>query len=178
MFSTAAPNLYAVPITGVIGFSGTAQLDGATVNSSSEVLSWSANNTTGLASGSFTGLTGSPVALASPWFFNSGVLNNFWVVNGFTFNLASSHIYSTSDKSISVILAGTVVSTISGLDPTAFIGNFTIQDPSATLNGKYFYTESISFGNTVPDGGTTMLLMGISALALGALKYKWGNTWA
>jgi hypothetical protein len=177
MFSAAAPNLYAVPITGVIGFSGTAQLDGPTVDTSSEVLSWSGNNVTGIASGSFAGLSGSPVALASPWFFNSGVLNNFWVVNGFTFDLTSSHIYSSSSKSISVILTGTVVSTIAGLDPTSFIGDFTVQDPSASQNGNYFYTESISFG-AVPDGGTTVLLMGISALALGAVKYKWGGTWA
>jgi hypothetical protein len=168
MFSTTVQTIQAVPITGVIGFSGTAQLDGPTVNTSSEVLSWGGDNITGIASGS--------LALASPWFFDSGALNNFWVVNGFTFNLTSSQIFSTSSKSISILLAGTVVSTIAGLDPTAFVGAFTTQDPSSLNDGMFSYTESISFGS-VPDGGTTVLLMGIAALALGTVKYKWRNAW-
>ncbi|HEV2694752.1 MAG TPA: hypothetical protein VG347_17790 [Verrucomicrobiae bacterium] len=55
---TAVPKAEAVPVTGVIGFSGTAQLNGATTGTSTEILAWSPNNVTGIASGSFAGLGG------------------------------------------------------------------------------------------------------------------------
>lgn len=164
-----------VPITGIIGFSGTAQLDGQTVGTSTEVLAWHGNNITGVTSGSFAGLTGSPVILAAPWFFNSGLKNNFWTVAGFTFNLTSSSVSSTSAKSITIALAGTVVSSIAGLDPTAFIGNFTVQDPSSINGGVFSYTESMSFGSAaVPDGGNTVLLLGVACIGIFLFKRKLG----
>src|SRR4051812_40506771 len=70
----------AVPITGVIGFSGTATLDGATANTSTKVNSWGANNI-GLHSGTFSTLTGAAsVAFAPTWNFTSGALPSFWTV--------------------------------------------------------------------------------------------------
>ncbi|HEV2695370.1 MAG TPA: VPDSG-CTERM sorting domain-containing protein [Verrucomicrobiae bacterium] len=170
----------ATPITGVIGFAGTAALDQPTASSSTEVLSWG-NNNIGLHSGTFASLSPlATVALASPWFFNSGAKNNFWVVTDitgtYTFNLSSSSVFSTGNAngttSISIFLAGTVVSTIAGLDPTAFTGSMTIQDPSvANGNKTYSYTESISF-SSVPDGGTTVLLLGSALSGLALLRRK------
>jgi hypothetical protein len=167
-----------VPISGVIGFSGSAQLDAPTVASSTEVLAWY-GNVTGIASGSFAGLTGSTVALAAPWLFNSGAENAFWSVGGFTFNLASSSVLSRSATSVTVGLVGTVVSTIAGFSPTAFTGSFTTQDPSLNNGGVSSYTESLSFsGVGVPDGGSTILLMGIAGLALGLMKFDWRHSWS
>ncbi|HEV2694751.1 MAG TPA: VPDSG-CTERM sorting domain-containing protein [Verrucomicrobiae bacterium] len=80
---------------------------------------------------------------------------------------------SVSGISLTVSLAGTVMSTVAGLDPTAFIGNFTVQDPSAATGGKFYYTESISFSN-VPDSGSTLLLMGIAAGGLVLARRRWG----
>jgi hypothetical protein len=34
------------------------------------------------------------------------------------------------------------------MDPTAFFGNFTVQDPGSNNNGVFSYTESISFGGS------------------------------
>jgi hypothetical protein len=162
-------------ITGVIGFAGTATLDGAKANSSTEVVSWGAN-AIGLHSGTFSALTSAAtVALASPWFFNSGALNNFWVVtdglNNYTFNLSSSSVYATSGTSITIALAGTVFSNLKGLDPTAFTGSMTIQDPSVPGENGFTYTESISF-NSVPDGGTTALLLGSALSGLALIRRK------
>jgi hypothetical protein len=166
-----SPSVQAVPITGVIGFSGTAQLDGSSVGTSTQVISWGADNVTGIANGSFAGLSGSPVTLAAPWLFNSGSLSSFWAVGGFTFNLASSTVFLNSQGFLSILLTGTVVSGNPNFDATAFTGRVTIQDPS-TGNGRTFnYTESLSF-QSVPDGGTTVLLLGAALSGLALLKRK------
>ena len=170
-------SVQAVPITGVIGFSGSAVLDGSTAAGSSEVLSWGANIIS-LNSGTFASLDpSSTVKFASPWFFNSASLNNFWVVKdtvnnvNYTFNLSSSSVFASSPSSITIYLAGTVISTALGLDPTAFTGNMTIQDPSVKGQVGYKYSESISF-NAVPDGGTTVLLLGSALSGLALLRRK------
>jgi hypothetical protein len=169
-------SVQAVPISGVIGFSGTATTDNANAASSTEVLSWG-NNAIGLHSGTFSTLSGAAtVALASPWFFNSGAKSGFWVVtdgaNSYSFNLSSSSVFSSSATSITVVLAGTVVSSIAGLDPTAFSGSFTLQNPSVNNgNRTYSYTESISF-NSVPDGASTVLLLGSALSGLALIRRK------
>lgn len=169
-----------VPITGVIGFSGAAQLDAPTVSASTKVIAWY-GNVTGIAGGSFAGLGGSPAVFAAPWLFDSGAQNGFWSVGGFTFNLASSSVLSRTATSVTVGLVGTVVSTIAGLSPTAFTGNFTTQDPSDNNGQVFSYTESLSFGGAgvpVPDGASTALLMGISSLALGLMKFDRRHFWS
>ena len=177
-------SVQATPITGVIGFSGTATLDGSTAASSTEVLGWG-NNNIGLTAGTFASLSSSAsVALAGKWFFNSGAKNNFWIVtdgaNTYTFNLKASSVFGTSTTlvdgkvttSISVFLAGTVVSSVLGLDPTSWTGSMTIQDPNVpNQKGGYTYTESISF-NSVPDGGTTVLLLGSALSGLALIRRK------
>jgi hypothetical protein len=165
----------ATPITGVIGFSGTATTDSANAPSSTEVISWG-TSAIGLHTGTFAGLSSSAgVVLFSPWFFNSGALNNFWVVtdgaNQYTFNLSSSSVFSTSAISVTIVLAGTVSSSVLGLDPTAWSGSMTLQNPSAPGQGGFNYTESISF-NSVPDGGTTALLLGSALSGLALIRRK------
>jgi hypothetical protein len=165
----------AVPITGVIGFAGHATVDTAHANTASEVLTWGAN-IIAIQSGVFASLTpASTVALASPWFFNSSSLNNFWVVTDGTatyrFNLTSSHETSTSATSATILLTGTVISSVLGLDPTAFTGNFTLQDPSVANGNVFKYSESMSFGS-VPDGASTSLLLGGTLTGLGLVRRR------
>jgi hypothetical protein len=167
-------NLHAVPITGNIGFDGAAQLNGPNVETATEVISW-IDNTVGKSSGAFAGIpAGTAVALASPWSFNSGPLNNFWMVGGFTFNLLSSSSAIQSIGGIlflNVALSGTV--TGNGFDPTTFSGTFQAADPAA--NGQTIFTERLSFANNavgVPDGAYTAMLLGFTCLGLGVFKYK------
>jgi len=161
--------VHATAITGAIAFAGSAQLNAATVSSSSEVLSWGPNSVY-LATGSFAPLLGSGVTFGPvPWSFTSP-LPAFWTDGGFTFNLTQSTVSTpvlgpSGYYSLTIFLAGTVTSTTPGLNPTAFAGTFAIQDP--TVGGTYNYSESMSFAS-VPDGGTTALLLGsvLSGLAL------------
>ena len=164
---TLTQTIRAVPITGSIGFSGAAQLDSTSVQNATETLSW-VNTVVNGTSGTFTVVpTDAPVMLASPWFFNQGLLNGFWSVGGFTFNLISSQIYSQSALFLNVVLAGTVSAV--GYDTSQFTGTFQVANPSA--NGLAVFTQRLSFSN-VPDGGTTALLLGLTLAGLALLKRK------
>ena len=115
----------AVPISGTIGFSGTALLDASTVGASTQVVSWG-QNTVGITSGTFASVvSGSIVSLISPWSFNSGARAGFWNVGGFTFDLAGSSVFQNLGGFLSVNLVGTVSG--NGYDTTALSGRVTIQ---------------------------------------------------
>ena len=160
----------AVPITGNMGFSGAVQLNSGNVQTATEALSW-LNTVVNGASGTFSTIPdGTPVALASPWFFNSGALNNFWTVGGFTFNLLSSHVYSQDGLFLDVVMNGTVSG--NSFDPTAFAGTFQVANPPA--NGSAIFTERLSF-SSVPDGGSTVLLLGVACVGMFLIKRKLGT---
>ena len=162
-----AQTLQAVPITGNIGFSGTAQLNTTTVQTATEVVSWFPT-VVNAESGSFSSVAiGSDVLLASPWLFNSGPLNNFWRVGGFTFDLLSSTISLRQGLFLDVSLIGTV--TGNGFTDSPFTGTFQVGDPSA--NGDTTFTERLSFTNAaVPDGGSTLIMLGLTGLAMALVK--------
>ena len=155
------------PLTGNIGFAGSAVLNSSDVSTATKVVSWN-STVVNSESGSFTSISlGSAVLLASPWSFNSGVLNNFWQVGGFTFDLSSSSIFSLAGGFMNVVIAGTVSG--NGYAATAFSGSFQVSNPSA--NGATTFTERLSF-NSVPDGGTTVLLLGAALSGLALVKRK------
>jgi|ERR1700722_6569674 len=160
----------AIPITGNIGFSGTADLNSTSVNSATAVVAngW-ANTLVGSDSGSFGFIpTLTPVVMtSSQWNFTSSALPGFWSVGGFTFNLISSSIFSQGGGFLNVLLSGTVSGNL--YDTTPFSGSFQVSDPSA--NGVVTFTERLSF-NSVPDGGTTVMLLGGALMGLGLLKRK------
>jgi hypothetical protein len=161
--------LYAVPITGNIGFSGAAQLNTKSVHTATKVTSW-LPTIVNADSGSFTSVAiGSGVTLASSWFFNSGPVSDFWSVGGFTFDLLSSSIASQQGLFLDVSMAGTVSG--NGFTASPFTGTFQVADPSA--DGNVTFTERLSFANvaaTVPDGGSTLMMLGLAGLAMTVAK--------
>lgn len=159
--------IQAVPLTGNIGFSGSATLNSSDANTATQVVSWG-TNAIDSRSGVFVGFVtiGDVVALVSPWNFTSGAVANFWQVDGFAFNLASSSA-TIGGGFINVVLAGTVSG--HGYDPTAFTGSFQVANPSA--NGATVFTTRLSFAS-VPDGGTTILLLGAAFSGLALIKRK------
>lgn len=160
----------ATPITGNIGFSGAVDLNSTSANSATAATAWF-NTVAASPSGSFVGLVNNGDAVlmtgATPWSFNSGALANFWSVDGFTFNLISSSIYSQVGGFLNVSLAGTVIG--NGFNATAFNGTFQVADPASS--GPETFTERLSF-NSVPDGGTTVVLLGLGLLGLGLFRKK------
>ena len=178
--------LQAVPITGAIGFTGAVTYDTSSAGTASQVTSWVAPTEINLSSGSFVGLNGTIAVFASAvWNFGgpspgTGVgmpINNFWQASGFSFNLLSSYVLAqggTPGHTGFVVVDGSgIVSgpVNSGLDPTVFDWSFTSQDPSIPGAADQ-WTFSASANSTVPDGGATVMLLGIALSGVALLKKK------
>ena len=162
-----AQTVAATPITGGITFDGVVQLDATTVGTATQALGWS-SATVGAASGTLAALgSGSGVTLVPTWLFNAGPVQNFWSVGGFNFNLSLSAIYAQDASFINVFLTGNV--TGNGYESTAFTGTFQIDQPP--VNGVAKFTQNYSF-NGVPDGGSTLLLLGAAMSGLVLIRRK------
>ena len=162
--TTAIPT---TPITGNIGFSVAVQINSGSVQTATGATGWF-STVVNATSGSFVSVAnGSSVTMAPTWSFASTALPSFWSVGGFTFDLASSTISSQDSLFLNVILTGSVRAT--GFQTTAFSGTFQVANPPA--NGLTTFTERLSF-NAVPDGGSTMLLLGSALTGLGLLRRK------
>jgi hypothetical protein len=146
-------------------------LDSNNAQTATEALGWE-NTVVNGRTGSFTPIANNAaVAMASPWFFNSGSLNNFWVVDGFTFNLISSTIAAQGSVFLDILLNGTV--TGNGYDATAFSGTFQLANPPSNSSLDKF-TSRLSF-TSVPDGGSTLLLLGMACTGMFLIKRKFAT---
>lgn len=165
----------AVPIDGNITFAGGVTLDTSSAGTATEVLSWTGPGGTGLpqvisADGSFSGIAGGTQAnFSAPWSFNSGPVSGLWSVDGFSFDLTSSHIVFQGGSPAGVLVDGIgAVMGPEGLDPEAMTWSFSTSDPSAA--GIFSFQVAGGTTQEVPDGGTTAMLLGLGVLALGMLK--------
>ena len=171
----------AVPISGDITFAGGVTLNTSSAGTATEVLSWTGPGGTGLPivisdDGSFSGITpGTTATFASPWLFNSGSVAALFTVGGFTYDLTSSKIVYQGGSPAGVLVDG--IGTISGNGLTAetMDWSFSTSDPSALgVDASIFSFQSAAgttgTTGTVPDGGTTAMLLGLSVLGLGMLK--------
>jgi hypothetical protein len=156
----------AVPITGAITFAGGVTLDQPSVNNATEVTSW-VSPTVFSASGSFAAFvtTGDSVTFTPLWFFNSPAIPAFWTVDGFTFSETASFVVSQGGGFVNVVGTGTISG--NGFGPTTAIWTFTAQDPSA---GGVFSFSGSSQGT--PDGGATVLLLGLGLVGIEGIRRK------
>jgi hypothetical protein len=122
------------------------------------------------ADGSFSGIAaGTQATFASDWFFNSGAVANLWSVGGFTFDLSSSQVAFQGGYPSGVVVDGLGAIMGNGLDPEAMTWSFSVSDPPAgTASGLVFSFQAAD--GSVPDGGTTAMLLGLGVLGLGLLK--------
>lgn len=168
-----AQSLQAVPVTGNIGFTGRVTFDTSSAGTATEVVSW-VNPTVNGTSGSFTTVAdGTSVNFSSPWFFlTTSAINSFWSVGGFTFQLLSSSItaHGGTNPNGFVVVNGTGIVSGNNYTPTTLSWSFTSQDPAVTT-GPSTYTFSAS-SNSVPDGGTTVALLGVALSGVGLLRKK------
>ena len=169
----------AVPISGAITFKGGVNLNTASAGTATAVTGWTGVGAGGtptvllssLSAGAVAPLTG--VLFAAPWSFNSGAIAGFWSVGGYTFDLASSAIFSQGGFPASVSVTGTGVIKHAGFDDTTGTWAFSTQDPSVTLPGNNSPQFSFSAATgTVPDGGATVLLLGAALSGLSLIRRK------
>jgi hypothetical protein len=163
----------AVPINGDITFVGGAQLNSSSAGTATEVLAWTGSGGVGSPTvltddGSFAGIAANTAAtFTAPWSFNSGPLANLWTVGGFTFNLISSSIFSQGGNPAGVIVDGTGTVSGNGFTPTTLSWSFSASDPSAGTPPTFSFQAA---AGSVPDGGTTVMLLGAGLLALGLCR--------
>lgn len=164
----------AVPIVGDITFAGGVTLNTSSAGTATEVLSWTGPGGTGMPivisdDGSFSGIAGGTTGtFASPWSFDSGPLNGLWSIDGFTFDLTSSHIVYQGGNPAGVLVDGIGVISGNGYTAEAMDFSFSTSDPSAA--GIFSFQVAAGTTGSVPDGGTTAMLLGMGILGLGLLK--------
>jgi hypothetical protein len=166
----------AVPVTGAIGFGGNVTWNTSSAATATQVTSFIGTQVisdTG-AFASFITPIAPAVFTSSTWNLNDLVtMNAFWTAGGFTFNLLSSSIIAqggTPGSTGFVIVNGTGTVTGNGYTPTTVSWSFTSQDPKSGTNPDQ-WTFSAS-ANSVPDGGATVMLLGIALSGAALLKKK------
>jgi hypothetical protein len=161
----------AIPaVNGMIAFKGT-----ATVNSSG-VTSWYNTEVAGVIG--FGGVSvGDAVNMAS-WSFNSGSVSSLWKAQGYNFDLISSAVVFKGAGAVLVNGVGT----ISGNGYNTTYGTWTfyskipnngsITTPifSFTVAGCPVQTTDNTPGTSVPDGGTTLILLGLAFSVVAVLR--------
>jgi len=168
--------IQATSVTGSIGFGGNVTWNSSSAASATQVTSFIGTQVLS-DSGSFASFI-TPIAPAvftsSTWSLNDiATINSFWSAGGFTFNLLSSSIIAqggTPGVNGYVIVNGTGVVSGNGFTPTTLSWSFTSQDPKSGVNPDQ-WTFSAS-ANSVPDGGSTVMLLGIALSGAALLKKK------
>jgi hypothetical protein len=164
----------ATQITGNITFGGTVSLNTGSAGTATAVTAWHGGNGSGSPfvlsfDGDFTGFVAAfdPTTFAAPWNFNSGAVPSFWSVDGFTFNLTSSSIFSQGGFPPGVVVNGSGFVSGNGFDPTFMTWSFTTQDPGTRRPRVFSFSAA---AGSVPDGGTTVMLLGAALGALGMAR--------
>ncbi|MBL9212914.1 MAG: hypothetical protein JNL92_20810 [Opitutaceae bacterium] len=164
--------LSAIPITGMIDFSGGATFNTPSLSTASSVIAggWSNVTVTAVTAGSILDSTINPGAAVTmtgaAWSFNNGALPNLWTVGGFTFNLTSSAIVTQNASFLNV--QGTGFLSGNGYDVTP--GNWYFTSQGGGDNNLFSFSASNDTRPAgVPEGGSTVLMLGGCLLAGAAL---------
>ncbi len=171
----ACQQAQAIPITGGMTFTGGAIFDTASLATASTVNTFSNTNVMD-ADGSFTGISG-PVTMSAPWTFAPvpGLPRpSLWSVGGFTFDLSGTTGVERPVIGGIQFLVITGVGTIfgpNGFDPTPVTWSFSTQAPK--VNGQFSFSAATS---AVPDGGTTVMLLGAALIGLAAYRAKFAKS--
>jgi hypothetical protein len=177
-----AATVQAIPISGEISFSGLAVLDSANLSTATKFMSYSnsAGTTTfpqvGIHSGSYLSVPGGTAATFTPFTFNPLNASTPFTLWSFTIGALT---YSFQVNSLSVPTQnGTFLNVIgTGL---AFITGAGSPYNVAGTSGIFSITDTGSGGPTftfgadvtVPDGGTTVMLLGAGLSGLALLRKK------
>jgi hypothetical protein len=159
----------AVMINGALTFAGGAVFDTTSLATATRVNTFSDVFVTS-ASDDFASFVnvGDSVTMTTPYIFMpSTATPSLWSVGGFTYDLdASTVVLQNADF---LIISGTGTVSGNGFDATAGIWNFTSQSPDA--DGVFSFSASIG-GQGVPDGGTTVALLGIALAGVELIRRK------
>jgi hypothetical protein len=164
----------ATSIQGTIEFAGSVHFDTNSLATAHRVVTWyDINNNAGFSSvapsstGNFSGiLAGTQATMAQLWIFNpSTPTPGLWSVGGFTFDLLSSTIVTQNANFLTITGSGIVSG--NGFDPTDMEWSFSTQSSAGRPRVKFSFSADAT---AVPDGGTTVMLLGAALGALGLAR--------
>jgi VPDSG-CTERM motif len=164
----------AIPITGSIDMSGTANnLNNTLLGSATSVAFFTGVTVGGAPTGTFAGTVGSSVTWSGfSWPSNALVAPLWTFVSGattYSFDLANVTVFSQSNSFLNLMGSGTLH--VTGFDDTPGSWSFTISNPTGGAHANFDFTFANSQTATgVPDGGTTVALMGIAFVGLEGLR--------
>ncbi len=185
VLATAALTLssaQAVQITGDIDFAGQAFFNTNSLATATQVTNFKTMAGFGLdhsavvtdATGSFatTVVMGDIASFPSLYQFNpSAPATPLWTVGGFTFDLTSSTVVLQNSKFLVIEGVGTL--TGNGFDATVGTWAFTSQQSDGSNRGSFsFSANNAAVPGQVPDGGTTVALLGAALTGVAALRRK------
>jgi VPDSG-CTERM motif len=168
---TSAAN--AAYIDGKIDFGFLATLDAPNLSTATQVSNWDFVIAT-LVSGDFSAYVpqfSSPTTFTDPWSFASGPVTPLWQIGGFTFDLTSSSVVTQNSTFLNVVGSGFVSG--NSFDVTPGTWSFTITNEGGGVGNAFSFVSSTS--TSVPDGGTTFVLLGLSLLGLHGARRKFAK---
>ncbi len=165
-----ASTAHAASIVGQIDFVGAPVLNGS-LSTATAVTNWGVVRAT-QATGSFAPVVtifeagvADVAAMATPWSFNSGSVTPLWSIAGFSFDLTSSAKNPTSNANF-LDVSGSGFMSGNGFEKT--FGTWTFNITNAANSSSFSFQSSTAA--RVPDGGTTVALLGLSFLGLGGVS--------
>jgi hypothetical protein len=163
-----ASEAQAVMVDGAITFAGGAKFDTNSLATATRVNTFK-NVKVMSEDGDFAAFVNDDdaVAMAAPYIFTpSTPTPGLWSVGGFTFDLdLSTVVLQNADF---LLISGTGTITGNGFDPTEGTWSFTAQSPKA--NGVFSFSSSDGF--PVPDGGSTVALLGLGLTCVWMIRRK------
>jgi hypothetical protein len=166
----------AMQITGSLTFGGTVELNTGSAGTATAVTAWHGAGGMGMpfvlsVGGGFVGFVSpnDPTTFHAPWSFASGPISAFWSVDGFTFDLTESHVFSQGGNPPGVTVDGSGFVSGHGFDPTFMTWSFTTQDPPAGTPPVFSFSAA---DGSVPDSGSTVALLGLAIVGVEALRRK------
>src|ERR1051325_6266388 len=166
----------AAPINGTIDFAGSVMFDSTSLASATRVNQWrdvfghAGFSNVAATTGDFSGIAlGTQAAMATPWIFNpSTPTPALWSVGGFTFDLLSSTIVTQTATFLNITGTGTISG--NGFTATNPTWAFTVQNAGGTHQFFSFSANSATQG--VPDGGSTVALLGMAVAGIEFIRRK------
>jgi hypothetical protein len=172
----------AIPISGQISFSGLAVLDSTSLSTATKFLSYSNSAGTtsfpqvGIHTGSYSSVPGGTAATFTPFTFSPVTASTPFTLWSFTIG---SLTYSFQVKSLTVMTQNSTFLNVIGTGLAFITGAGSPYDVAGT-SGIFSLTDTGSGGptftfgasTTVPDGGTTVMLLGAGLASLALLRKK------
>ncbi len=165
-------------ITGDIDFAGQAFFDTNSLATATSVMNFRSSgefdNSADVtkATGEFADFvsTGDIASFPNVYTFNSPT-SPLWTVGGFTFNLTSSTVVLQNSNFLTI--KGTGILTGNGYAATPGTWAFTSQQADGTSQDSFsFSANTAAVPGQVPDGGTTVALLGAALVGVAALRRK------